>query len=276
MTSIVAEIGLTHDGSLGNALAMIDACAVAGVDAVKFQCHVGDPVSEFRPGTSFPQDDTRQDYWKRTSFSLSHWVNLAARAKLRNLKFIVSPFSAQAIRFLLGLRIDAWKVPSGLTGNREFLRAVAEECKPVILSTGMSDWIELREAVEVFAGGDITILQCTSAYPCPPEKVGLNVMRELRVRHSWPCKVGLSDHTGQVASGIAAAALGADMLEVHACWSKQQFGPDVSASLTMDELRQLVHGVRFVERMHPVDKDVMSSELTEMRRIFATERSCSK
>jgi N-acetylneuraminate synthase len=114
----------------------------------------------------------------------------------------------------------------------------------------------------------VAIFQCTTAYPCPPEKWGLNVLAELRARYG--CPVGLSDHSGGIAAGLAAAALGANLLEVHVTFSRECFGPDVPASVTFEELRQLVDGVGQigVALAHPVDKQAMARETAELKRIF--------
>jgi len=115
---------------------------------------------------------------------------------------------------------------------------------------------------------NFTLMQCTSMYPCPPEKVGLNVMQDYRAR--FQCPVGLSDHSGTIFAGLAAAALGADVVEIHITFSRESFGPDVPASITTVELRQLAEGIRFIERMRrsPVDKDDVAAGLGEVRRIF--------
>jgi N-acetylneuraminate synthase len=115
---------------------------------------------------------------------------------------------------------------------------------------------------------DLTLLQCTTAYPCPPEKVGLNLLGEFRARYG--VKVGLSDHSGSIYAGLAAVALGAEALEVHVTFSRECFGPDVPASLTTRELAQLVEGARAIEKMlaHPVDKDALAGEAAPARAIF--------
>jgi N-acetylneuraminate synthase len=112
------------------------------------------------------------------------------------------------------------------------------------------------------------VLQCTTSYPTPPEKVGLNMIPFFRERYG--CAVGLSDHSGTIFPGLAGATLGIDVLEVHVTLSREMFGPDVTSSITLAELRQLVDGVRFIEtaRAHPVDKDVLGRELAPMRRTF--------
>jgi N-acetylneuraminate synthase len=134
----------------------------------------------------------------------------------------------------------------------------------------MSPLAEIDAAVQrvTDAGQPVVVLQCTSAYPAAPEVLGLNLIDEFRARYGVP--VGLSDHSGTIFPGLAAAALGIAVLEVHLTLSRQMFGPDVSSSLTPDELAQLVEGVRFIHRArsHPVDKDAMAEELAPLRALF--------
>jgi N-acetylneuraminate synthase len=115
---------------------------------------------------------------------------------------------------------------------------------------------------------DVGVFQCTTAYPCPPEKIGLNLIPFYRERYG--CWVGLSDHSATIYPGLAAASLGIDMLEVHVALSREMFGPDVVASVTTQELRQLVEGIRFIERMraHPLDKDASARETAPLRKLF--------
>ena len=134
----------------------------------------------------------------------------------------------------------------------------------------MSPWQELDEAVRIVQrhGVPLAVLQCTTAYPCPPDKVGLNLMQEFRNRYR--CSAGLSDHSGTIYPALAAATLCADVIEVHVTLSREMFGPDVIASVTTTELRQLVEGVRFIERMraHPLDKNAMAAETEHLRKLF--------
>jgi N,N'-diacetyllegionaminate synthase len=247
---IVAEVGQAHDGSLGTAHAFIDAVADAGADAVKFQTHLASAESTvdepWRVRFS-RQDETRLDYWRRMEFTEEQWSGLATHARSRGLLFISSPFSLEAVALLQRTGIDRWKIASGEVGNVPLLHAVATDGRPVIVSSGMSDLDEVAGAVRLLrdAGVEVTALQCTSAYPCPPEELGLNLLAEYRAQLGVP--VGLSDHSGTIAAGIAAATLGAEMLEVHVTFSRKAFGPDVSSSLTIEELRELVRAVRFVE-----------------------------
>jgi N-acetylneuraminate synthase len=269
----VAEVAMAHDGSLGNAHAFIDAVAESGADAIKFQTHVASAESTaaepFRVEFS-RQDATRYDYWRRTEFTLEQWQGLADHAKQRKLIFLSSPFSEEAVALLERVGMPAWKIGSGETSNDLLVRRVASTRKPVLLSSGMSTLEELDRAVSIVreAGAPVGVFQCTSEYPCPAEHLGLEQIAALSGR--FECPAGLSDHSGTIFAGVGAAVLGASMLEVHVTLSHQAFGPDVIVSLTTDELAELVHGVRFLERAlgSPVDKDRAASDLAGMRAIF--------
>lgn len=270
---IVAEVAQAHDGSLGTAHAYIDAACDAGADAVKFQTHIA--AAESTPGEPFRikfsrQDENRYDYWKRMEFSASQWQGLADHCKQRGALFLSSPFSMKAVELLESLAVPAWKVGAGETSNLPMLERIAQGRRPVLLSSGISDFAELDAATSVLRRSDCPfgIYQCTTSYPCPPERLGLNLLSELRDRYE--CPVGLSDHSGTIFAGIAAATLGANMLEVHITFSRKAFGPDVPASVTLEELAQLVQGVRFVEAAlhNPVDKTKAALEAAEMRRLF--------
>jgi N,N'-diacetyllegionaminate synthase len=270
---IMAEVAQAHDGSLGMAHAYIDAAANAGADAIKFQTHIA--AAESTPGEPWrvkfsPQDVTRYDYWKRMEFTEEQWHGLKMHADERGLKFLSSPFSVEAVELLMRVGVAAWKVASGEVSNTPMFERMVASGLPILLSTGMSPLSEIDANVQrVQAHGlPLTVLQCTSAYPCPPEKVGLNLIPVFRERYG--CGVGLSDHSGTIYTGLAAATLGIDLLEVHITFSRELFGPDVPASITTAEMRQLVEGIRFIETMraNPVDKDAMAGEMTPLRDLF--------
>lgn len=270
---IIGEVAQAHDGSLGMAHVFIDAIAEAGADGVKFQTHIADaestPDEPFRVRFS-QQDVTRYDYWKRMEFSEEQWSGLAQHAREKGLIFLSSPFSLDAVELLQRVGVSAWKIPSGEVGSTPMFERIAETKLPILLSTGMSSWSEIDAAVDWIKGEELPLLiyQCTTAYPCPPEKIGLNLLETFRQRYG--CPVGLSDHSGKIFPGLAAATLGVDMLEVHVTLSREMFGPDVPASLTTDELRHLIEGVRFIEKVrdNPVDKDAMAEELMPLRQAF--------
>jgi N-acetylneuraminate synthase len=167
---------------------------------------------------------------------------------------------------LEALGVARHKIPSGEVTNLGLVRAAASTGKPVLLSSGMSSWEELDAAVSA-AGDDVTVLQCTSAYPTPPERVGLNLLDELRQRYGRP--VGLSDHTVGPYAAFAAVALGAEVVEKHFTLSREAYGPDAALALEPDELEELVDGVREIEAMlgSPVDKDDLEP-YAEMKQVF--------
>lgn len=270
---IIGEVALTHDGSLGLAHAFVDAIANAGADAVKFQTHIA--TAESTPSEPFRvkfsrQDKTRYDYWKRMEFTAEGWRGLAEHARERGILFLSSPFSIEAVELLDRVGMPLWKIASGETSNAILLDRILDTRKPVLLSTGMSPIEEIDAAVaRVRARNvDVGVFQCTTAYPCPPEKIGLNLVPFYRERYG--CWVGLSDHSATIFPGLAAAAIGIDMLEVHVALSREMFGPDVVASVTTQELRQLVDGIRFIERMraNPLDKDASAEETAPLRKLF--------
>jgi len=270
---IIGEVALSHDGSLGLAHAFIDAIANAGADAVKFQTHIAaaesTPAEPFRVKFS-RQDASRYEYWRRMEFTEEQWRGLSEHCRDRDVLFMSSPFSIQAVALLERIGQPLWKIASGEVANVALLDRVLDTGAPVLLSSGMSPLAETDAAVARVKsrGVDVGVFQCTTAYPCPPEKIGLNLMPFYRERYG--CWVGLSDHSATIYAGLAGAAIGLDLLEVHVALSREMFGPDVVASVTTQELRQLVDGIRFIERMraHPVDKDVSASETAPLRRLF--------
>jgi N,N'-diacetyllegionaminate synthase len=270
---IIGEVAQAHDGSLGMAHAFIDAIADAGAGVVKFQTHIAaaesTPAEPWRVRFS-PQDATRYDYWRRMEFSEEQWQGLKRHADNRGLLFMSSPFSVEAVDLLERVGVAAWKVASGEVGNLPMFQRMAATRLPMLISSGMSPLGELDTAVRRArdAHAPLALLQCTTAYPCPPELVGLNMIPFFRERYG--CAVGLSDHSGTIWPGLAAVALGIAVLEVHVTLSRDMFGPDVKASVTTGELRQLVEGIRFVERMRasPVDKDTLADELAPLRAVF--------
>ena len=270
---IIGEIAQAHDGSLGTAHAYIDAIAEAGADAVKFQTHIAAAESTaaepWRIKFSY-QDATRYDYWKRMEFTEEQWQGLARHAQERGLIFLSSPFSTEAVDLLMRVGIPAWKVASGEVSNTPLFEKIIATGLPILLSSGMSSLAEIDAAVASIKRTNLpfVVMQCHTAYPCPPEKIGLNMIPIFRERYD--CAVGLSDHSGTIFPGLAGATLGIQALEVHVTLSRQTFGPDVTASVTSAELRQLVEGVRFIEKMqaNPVEKDETAAALQPLRELF--------
>jgi len=275
---LIAEVAQAHDGSLGFAHAFIGAAARAGVDAVKFQTHIAAAEStfdeQFRVKFS-DQDATRYDYWKRMEFTEEQWRHLARHASDEGLVFLSSAFSVAAVQLLARVGMPAWKIASGERESGALLDAMVSAGGPFIASTGMSTWREIDALVSRLrnANREVAILQCTSEYPTPLEHVGLNVLDEMRRRYGVP--VGLSDHTGQTAPIVAAIARGADVIEAHITLDRHMFGPDVAASLNVQEFRAIVdfRNALAVIDGHPVDKDGMAEKLSAMRDLFGRSLS---
>lgn len=270
---IIVEIAQSHNGDIGEAERYIAAAAAAGAHAVKFQTHIAAEESTVHEPWRVQfstQDKSRFDYWKRMEFKVEEWRALRAHAHELGMKFISSPFSEKSVELLDSIGADALKVASGELNNPYLIRAIAETGLPVLVSSGMSYMAELDEVADVLrrAGVEFVMMQCTTMYPTPPEKVGVELLTLYAER--FKCPVGLSDHSGTIYPSLVAASLGASALEVHATFSREQAGPDVSSSLTFDEVRQLATGVRFIETMraNPVDKDAMAEELNTMRSLF--------
>lgn len=267
---IIAEAGMNHDGSLGNAMRMVETAAACGADAVKFQLHDADAETvRDAPSPPYFTTETRYEYFQRTAFTDDQWRTLRECCDHAGIEFVCSPFSLEAVERLERIGVSRYKVPSGEITNTALVAAMAATGRPLVISSGMSSWDELDAAVEtaVALNAEVTIMQCTSEYPCPPEHVGLNVLAELEARYNRP--VGLSDHTLGLYAAFAAVALGARSIEKHFTLSKELYGPDAALAAEPAELRDLVSGVRAIETMllSRVDKNDVTS-LREMKRVF--------
>ena len=277
---IIAEIGQAHEGSLGIAHSYIDAMALAGVNAIKFQTHIAEAESSkfepFRVKFSY-EDDTRFDYWKRMEFSEDQWVGLKIHCDELGIEFLSSPFSLAAIDLLERVGVKRYKVGSGEVNNHLMLEYLAKTGKPVLLSSGMSSFEELDDSVALLKAFDtpLSIFQCTTSYPTQPENWGLNVIDDLKQRYGVP--VGYSDHSGDIFACLFAAAQGAELFEFHAVYDRSMFGPDAKSSLTPAEVSKLVKGLRQYEQslLNPVDKS-SNSQYSELKGIFEKSLAVNK
>lgn len=280
-TDIIVEIGQAHDGSLGILHSYIDAIAETGADAIKFQTHVAEAESSskepFRINFSY-EDATRFDYWHRMSFTKDQWIGIKKHCEEKSLEFLSSPFSQAAVDLLESIGVERYKIGSGEVSNFLMLEKIAKTGKPIILSSGMSSYTELDATVDFIHqfGNDLSIMQCTTSYPTPPERIGLNVIGELQKRYPTH-KIGLSEHTGNIATCTAAVVLGASLLEFHAVFDRRMFGPDASSSLTIDEIKNLVDNVRFLETAlaNPIDKTDLTPYV-ELKKIFEKTLAVNK
>jgi N-acetylneuraminate synthase len=203
-------------------------------------------------------------------FSLEQWAGLAEHAGKRNLIFLSSAFSLQAVDLLKNIGMPAWKIGSGELSNKTLLHAICSTGQPILLSTGMSDYASIEKAVNFVKayGVDICLFQCTSNYPVPLSNIGLNVMADLGQK--FGCPVGLSDHSGMIYPALAAMVLGASLIEAHIVFDRRMFGPDASSSLMPDEFLCLTKARDAFHEMksNPVNKDAIACNLTEMRTLF--------
>lgn len=279
-TLIIAEIGQAHEGSLGILHSYIDAVAGTGVDAIKFQTHIAEAESSkyepFRVKFSY-EDKTRYDYWERMGFTIDQWKGIKAHCDDVGLEFMSSPFSIAAVELLEELGVRRYKIGSGEVSNYLMLEYIAKTGKEIILSSGMSSFEEMDETVSFLndRGAKYSILQCTTQYPTQAESVGLNVIQELKDRYG--VKVGFSDHSAKPFTGVAAVAKGAEIVEFHVVFDKEMFGPDSKSSLDLAETKQLVEGIRYLDRsnQHPVNKSD-NSEYGDLKTIFEKSLAVNK
>ncbi|MGL2964080.1 N-acetylneuraminate synthase family protein [Flavobacterium sp. RSB2_4_14] len=277
---LIAEIAQAHDGSLGILHSYIDAVAKTGVQAIKFQMHIAAAESSVHEPFRVPfsrEDATRYDYWKRMEFTLEQWKEIKQHCNEVNLDFICSPFSNLAVDWLEEVGAYSYKVGSGEVTNFLLLEKIVRTGKPIILSSGMSSFAELDKTVTFLKSKNaiFSILQCTTSYPTKPEDYGLNVLSELKGRYKVP--VGFSDHSAKIATGIAAVALGAEILEFHVVFHRDLFGPDAIASLTMEETKQLVEAVHaiYLAQNNPINKNNNES-FTALKAIFEKSLAVNK
>ena len=270
---IVVEVGQAHEGSENLAHAFIEEAAKSGADAIKFQLHFAEDesssVEQVRSRGIYGRE-TRFEYWKRHEFSREVVEDLIEHSRDLGLLVGFSTFSLRGLDELSELEFDFLKVGSAEAVQKWFLRRARESELPVVLSTGMSKIQEIEDAIAILAKGerDLILLQCTSSYPSLLQQIGLNLIPDFAERFGIP--VGLSDHSGQLVSPLAAVARGAAMVEVHGTFSKSTQGPDATSSLDFAQISFLCdfkRQLRIIDS-NPVDKETISSNLEDMRLTF--------
>lgn len=268
--TIIAEVGSVHDGSFGNAQKLIEAGAAAGADVVKFQTHLAEyETLKSAPNPSYFQAEPRYEYFQRTGFTRDQWSALKQHCEKNGIGFLSSPFSLEAVDLLESLGVESFKVPSGEVTNLPLLHRLAKTGKTIYLSSGMSDWKELDTAVAALkkGSGKVVLFQCSSAYPCKPSAVGINVIPEMKKRYD--VEVGFSDHTLGSAASIAAVVVGATVIEKHFTFSKLMYGSDAKHSMDPIEFSSFCASLREVAEIvaNPVDKSD-TSPYKDMKKIF--------
>lgn len=249
---VIAEAGVNHNGDVALARELVDAAADAGADAVKFQTFrpelVAAPEAPRAEYQRQEHDDTSQlDMIRRLALSEDAFRDLASYCRTKNIVFLSTPFDIASADFLVLLGVPVIKVPSGEISNLPFLRHVARLKKPIVMSTGMAAIGEVERAVgaiEQAGCGNYALLHCTSNYPAASADINLRAMATLKT--AFGCPVGYSDHTIGIEIALAAAALGAQIIEKHFTLNRKMDGPDHAMSLEPRELADMVRGIRSV------------------------------
>ncbi len=252
---IIAEAGVNHNGSLQTAKELVDAAKEAGADCVKFQTFrpealvTGQAAKADYQQKSSGATETQLDMLKKLALVEEDFADLKNYCKKRKIDFLSTAFDLDSIDFLSRLGCEIWKIPSGEITNYPYLVKIARLHQNAILSTGMSSLDEVERAYHLLkehGAGEITLLQCTTEYPAPVEDVNLQAM--ITMKEHFGCRVGYSDHTEGIEIAVAAAAMGASVIEKHFTLDKTMEGPDHKASLEPGELKEMIRTIRNVEK----------------------------
>ena len=254
-TYIIAEAGVNHNGRLDLALKLCDEAKKAGVDAVKFQTWKTELIisketemAEYQK-ENLGSNESQFDMLKKLELSYDDFITIKKYCDEIGIQFLSTADESESLDFLCSLNIPFIKLGSGDINNIPYLRYIAQKGLPVIISTGMSTMKDVALAYETLqeAGTkDITVLHCTTNYPCPMNEVNLNAM--LTIKDALKCKVGYSDHTMGIEVPVAAVALGAEVIEKHFTLDRTMDGPDHPASLEPNELAEMVKQIRNIEK----------------------------
>lgn len=254
---IIAEAGVNHNGDIQIAKKLIDVAVLAGVDYVKFQTFKADTLvshdakkASYQSKNMDDKDDSQYKMLKKLELSHENHLELMNYCTQKNIQFLSTAFDVEGVKYLDNLGLTFFKIPSGEITNYPYLKAVALCGKPVIMSTGMCTEIEIKNALTVLLSfglkkDQISILHCNTEYPTPMKDVNLRAM--LSIKNTFDTQIGYSDHTLGIEIPIAAATLGAKIIEKHFTLDRNLPGPDHLASLEPEELIQMVKAIRNIE-----------------------------
>lgn len=252
--TIIAEAGVNHNGNMELAKRMVLEAKWAGADYIKFQTFVPQKlVSRFAKKAAYQQKNTKKEesqlrMLESLALSNEDFIELKAFCGETGIGFLSTPFDADSIAFLDSLEIDFWKLPSGEMTNLPYLELIARTGRRVVMSTGMCELSEIEDAIRVLeenGAGELTVLHCNTEYPTPFSDVNLLAMRQMAEHLKKP--VGYSDHTVGTEVALAAAALGAVIIEKHFTLDRTMEGPDHLASLEPKELAGMIKAIRNIE-----------------------------
>lgn len=249
---IIAEAGVNHNGSLDLAKKLVDKALEAGVDCIKFQTFKSEnlvsmsaQMAEYQK-ENLGKDESQYKMLKGLEISFEEFKELKKYCEEKNIMFLSTPFDLESCDFLNDLDMKIFKIPSGEITNLPYLRKINSFGKKVILSTGMANLNEIQDALNVLKDCEVSLLHCTTEYPCPYDNVNLNAIDTLR--KEFKLEVGYSDHTQGIEVPIAAVAKGATIIEKHFTLDRNMEGPDHKASLEPNELKQMVTSIRNIEK----------------------------
>ena len=253
---IIAEAGVNHNGDKNLALRLCDAAKAAGVDAVKFQTWKTEKIvtksaalAEYQENNISDKGASQFEMLKQLELSYNEFVEVRDYCNQIGIQFLSTPDTEEDMDFLLSLGLPVLKIGSGEVTNIPFLRAIGKRHQKVILSTGMSTLSDVEKAYNTLLESgaiEVSLLHCTTNYPCPYDEVNLQAMQTLKA--AFKCQVGYSDHTMGIEIPIAAVAMGAEIIEKHFTLDKKMEGPDHKASLDPCELKQMVDSIRNIEK----------------------------
>ena len=249
---IIAEAGVNHNGSLDLAKKLVDKALEAGVDCIKFQTFKSEnlvsmsaQMAEYQK-ENLGKDESQYKMLKELEISFEEFKELKKYCEEKNIMFLSTPFDLESCDFLNDLDMKIFKIPSGEITNLPYLRKINSFGKKVILSTGMANLNEIQDALNVLKDCEVSLLHCTTEYPCPYDNVNLNAIDTLR--KEFKLEVGYSDHTQGIEVPIAAVAKGATIIEKHFTLDRNMEGPDHKARLEPNELKQMVTSIRNIEK----------------------------
>ncbi len=259
-TYVIAEACVNHNGDFDTAIALIDAAAAAGADAVKFQLHY--PQHEMLPVVPASDNFAKPliEILRETHLTEEQHAALMRHCEARGVQYLCTAYCREAADTLAQLGVPLFKIGSGETLNHPLLRWIARHGRPLLVATGMTELDEVDATVAVLreTGVQFGLMHCTSEYPPVYEDINLDMLRVYRERYG--VVVGHSDHSPDITTAVASVALGAHIVEKHFTLTRDQPGPDHSVSIEPDELGELVRGIRIIELARGSRKAVFERE----------------
>ncbi len=267
---VIAEAGINHNGSFSIAKKLVNMAKKAGADCFKIQTHITE--EEMMKTKILPGKISKKPLWdiiKNCELTEKEELDLKEYCKEKGILFLSTPFSIPAVNRLEKIKMLAYKIGSGELTNLPFLKHIAKTGKPVILSTGMSEMSEIKEAIKLFnkSKTPVAILQTTSEYPCDYKDINLGVIDNYKKLFNMP--IGISDHSLGIYTALGAVAKGASIVEKHITLNKKMLGPDQKLSLEINELSELVKGCKAIKLALGSSKKILKNELPVLR--FARE-----